>query len=215
MNYQRRVTNDERETRDAERGQMRIGVLSFQGDFQAHVRALAEAGAEAVEVRTRDQLVACDGLIVPGGESTTLLKFLEFDGFTEPLLDFGSKRPIFGTCAGAILLAKEVENPAQHSLGLLDIRIRRNAYGRQVDSHTDLCQSEVLQPAAFEAVFIRAPIITRAGEAVRVLARSGPDPIWVRDGIHWAATFHPELSADRRIHRMFVDAVRGRGLECH
>ncbi len=187
---------------------MRIGVLSFQGDFQAHTRALRQAGAEAVQVRNREQLLSCEGLIIPGGESTTLLKFLEFENFTQPLLDFGRERPIFGTCAGAILLAREVENPSQFSLELMDIRVKRNAYGRQADSHSETCQSPALDPPSFEAIFIRAPIITRAGEKAEVLARNYSDPIWVREGIHWAATFHPELSEDRRIHRMFLEAVR-------
>ena len=187
---------------------MKIGVLSFQGDFQAHTRALQQAGAEAVEVRNRGELFSCEGLIVPGGESSTLLKFLEFENFTRPLLDFGRERPIFGTCAGAILLAREVENPSQFSLGLIDIRVRRNAYGRQVDSHSEICQSPELDPSSFEAIFIRAPIITRVGAKAEVLACSHSDPIWVREGIHWAATFHPELSEDRRIHRMFLESVR-------
>jgi 5'-phosphate synthase pdxT subunit len=187
---------------------IKIGVLSFQGDFQAHVDALREAGADPVKVRQAGQLDSCAGLIIPGGESTTLLKFLEFDRFTEPLVEFGRSRPIFGTCAGAILLARTVENPSQFSLGLMDIGVRRNAYGRQADSHIDTCSSESLEPPEFEAVFIRAPVITELGSAVDVLARSGDnDPVWVRDGMHWAATFHPELSADRRIHRMFVESA--------
>jgi 5'-phosphate synthase pdxT subunit len=187
---------------------LKIGVLSFQGDFQLHTSAIGQAGAEPVEVRNRDQLFSCEGLIIPGGESTTLLKFLEFEDFTQPLVDFGRERPIFGTCAGAILLAREVENPSQCSLGLMDIRVRRNAYGRQADSHTEICRSPVLAQEAFEANFIRAPIISRIGPSVKVLAYSGSDPIWVREGLHWAATFHPELSHDRRIHRMFLERVR-------
>ncbi|MBI4455071.1 MAG: pyridoxal 5'-phosphate synthase glutaminase subunit PdxT [Acidobacteria bacterium] len=187
---------------------LRIGVLSFQGDFEAHARALQQTGAEAVQVRNREQLFSCEGLIIPGGESTTLLKFLEYENFAQPLLDFGREHPIFGTCAGAILLARDVENPSQISLGLMDIGVRRNAYGRQLESHVQICHSCVLNPSAFEAIFIRAPMITRAGPSVEVLARSGPDPIWVRDEIHWASTFHPELSSDRRIHQMFLEAVR-------
>ncbi|MBI2822623.1 MAG: pyridoxal 5'-phosphate synthase glutaminase subunit PdxT [Acidobacteria bacterium] len=187
---------------------MRIGVLAFQGDFEAHIRALREADGDAVAVRNRSQLASCDGLIIPGGESTTLLKFLQTEEFTQPLLDFGRQRAIFGTCAGAILLAREVENPSQFSLGLMDICVRRNAYGRQTESHSQTCRSEILQPDTFEAIFIRAPIITRVGSGVEVLARSGSDPIWVRDGIHWASTFHPELSQDRRIHRLFLECAR-------
>ena len=185
---------------------MKIGVLSFQGDFEAHLKAVREAGAEGVQVRNRQQLLSCGKLIIPGGESTTLLKFLEIENFISPLLEFGRKHPIFGTCAGAILLARTVENPCQLSLGLMDIGVRRNAYGRQTESHTQICESAALRPEAFEAVFIRAPIITRVGSGVEVLARSNADPIWVREGIHWASTFHPELSEDRRIHRMFLEA---------
>ena len=186
---------------------MKIGVLSFQGDFEAHIRALEQAGAEAVQVRNRSQLFSCDGLILPGGESTTFLKFLEIEEFTAPLVDFARQRPIFGTCAGAILLAREVVNPTQFSLGLMDIGVERNAYGRQIDSHAETCRSDTLEPDSFEAIFIRAPIITRVGPGVRVLARSGSDSVWVSEGIHWATTFHPELSRDRRIHRMFLEAV--------
>ena len=188
---------------------MKVGVLSFQGDFEAHIRALEQAGAEAVQVRNRSQLFCCDGLIIPGGESTTLLKFLEIEEFTAPLVDFSRQRPIFGTCAGAILLARDVENPTQFSLGLMDIDVRRNAYGRQVDSHAETCRSDALEPDSFEAIFIRAPVITRVGPGVRVLARSGSDPVWVAEGIHWASMFHPELSGDRRIHRMFLETVSG------
>ena len=187
---------------------MKIGVLSFQGDFEAHTRAVREAGAEPVQVRGRDQLAQCEALIIPGGESTTFLKFLELEDFTRPLIDFARERPIFGTCAGAILLAREVENPPQFSLGLMDITVRRNAYGRQADSHSEVCRSDALDPDSFEAIFIRAPVITRVGEGVEVLARQDSSPIWVRQGMHWAATFHPELSKDRRIHEIFLNEVR-------
>ncbi|HEY2931364.1 MAG TPA: pyridoxal 5'-phosphate synthase glutaminase subunit PdxT [Acidobacteriota bacterium] len=185
-------------------------MLSFQGDFEAHTRAVQQAGAEPLQVRNRDQLGQCEALIIPGGESTTFLKFLELENFTQPLIDFGRERPIFGTCAGAILLASQVENPPQFSLGLMDMTVRRNAYGRQADSHSEICRSEMLQPDSFEAIFIRAPAITRVGDQVQVLASRDSNPIWVRQGLHWAATFHPELSRDRRIHELFLEETRKR-----
>ena len=190
----------------------RIGVLALQGDFEAHRKALKEAGAEAVEVRTAAELESLDGLVIPGGESTTMLKLLVSESMMEPLRQFGARRPIFGTCAGAILLATEVTQPAQESLGLVDIAVERNAYGRQVDSRV----SQIRPETGFangdghrelEAVFIRAPIIRRVGDGVRVLARFQGDPVLVEQGRHLVATFHPELSTDRRVHRLFVGKV--------
>jgi pyridoxal 5'-phosphate synthase pdxT subunit len=187
---------------------MKIGVLSFQGDFEAHTRAVRHAGGEPVEVRNTLQLFDSDALIIPGGESTTLLKFFETESFTTPLLEFARERPIFGTCAGAILLARDVENPLQPSLGLIDIGIRRNAYGRQTESHVTICHSALLEPNDFEAIFIRAPLITRIGPGVEVLARDDKDPVLLREGRHWAATFHPELSLESGIHRLFLEHAR-------
>ncbi len=175
--------------------------------------ALAEAGAEAVEVRTAAALDDIDGLVIPGGESTTMLKLLASEKMFEPLREFGRDHPIFGTCAGAILLAKEVTHPAQESLGLADITVERNAYGRQVDSRVVGLRPEPSANGEFgsreiEAVFIRAPIIRRVGDCVRVLARYLGDPVLVEDGLHLVATFHPELSADRMVHRLFLAKVR-------
>jgi 5'-phosphate synthase pdxT subunit len=191
----------------------RIGVLALQGDFEAHRRALAELGAEAVEVRTANELESVQALVIPGGESTTMLKLLESEGLFEPLRAFGRRRPIFGTCAGAILLAREVLNPSQPSLGLVDIRIERNAYGRQVDSRVAAVRLEAAFPlrngtGELEAVFIRAPIIRGVGSEVRVLASYQGDPVLVEQGPHLVATFHPELSADRRVHQFFLDKIR-------
>lgn len=191
----------------------RIGVLALQGDFEAHRRALAELGAEAVEVRTANELESVQALVIPGGESTTMLKLLESEGLFEPLRGFGRRRPIFGTCAGAILLAREVLNPSQPSLGLVDIRIERNAYGRQVDSRVAAVRLEAAFPlrngtGELEAVFIRAPIIRGVGSEVRVLASYQGDPVLVEQGPHLVATFHPELSADRRVHQFFLDKIR-------
>jgi 5'-phosphate synthase pdxT subunit len=183
-----------------------IGVLAIQGDYAAHAEALAEAGAEPVEVRKPDQLAVLDGLILPGGESTTVLRFLEKLRFFDQLVEFGGTKPVFGTCAGAILLAREVRNPPQRSLGLLDAIVERNAYGRQIDS-TILTAETALPGGPLEMVFIRAPRLVETGSGVEVLARRDGAPVLVRQGNVMAATFHPELSPDRRVHRLFVQAV--------
>ena len=184
----------------------RIGVLAIQGDYAAHAEALSESGAEPVEVRKADQLVHLDGLILPGGESTTILRFLEKHRFFESLQDYCGTHPVFGTCAGTILLAREVLNPPQRSLGLLDAVVERNAYGRQIDS-TILNTETALPGGPLEMVFIRAPRIVRAGAGVQVLALRDGFPALVRQGSIMAATFHPELSSDRRVHKLFVRLV--------
>jgi 5'-phosphate synthase pdxT subunit len=184
----------------------KVGVLALQGDFEAHGKALARAGAEPVEVRSAGDLQELDGLVIPGGESSTMLKLLEVENLMEPLRDFGRRRPIFGTCAGAILLATEVLNPSQASLGLMDIGVERNAYGRQLESRIAQLRAEG-QDSDLEAVFIRAPIIRRVGEDVKVLARYQGDPVLVEQGRHMVATFHPELTSDSRVHRMFLDKM--------
>jgi 5'-phosphate synthase pdxT subunit len=185
----------------------RIGVLAIQGDYAAHAEALAEAGATPVEVRKPEELSGLDGLVLPGGESTTMLKFLEKRHFFTTLKDFCSNHPVFGTCAGAILLAREVRNPVQRSLGVLDAVVERNAYGRQIDS-TILTAETSLPGGPLEMVFIRAPRIVQTGPGVEVLASRDGLPALVRQGSMMAATFHPELSTDRRVHKTFVDAVR-------
>ncbi|RPI18584.1 MAG: pyridoxal 5'-phosphate synthase glutaminase subunit PdxT [Acidobacteriales bacterium] len=182
-----------------------IGILALQGDFEAHRKALERAGGRAVEVRTALELAGVDALVLPGGETTTMLKLLREEGLFEPLRQFGERRPIFGTCAGAILLASRVTHPQQESLGLMDIDVERNAYGRQLDSHVTHLEAE---GGPLEAVFIRAPIIRRAGSEVRVLASYNGDPVWVEQGIHMAATFHPELTADARVHKLFLDKIK-------
>jgi 5'-phosphate synthase pdxT subunit len=179
----------------------RAGVLALQGDFEAHRNALQRLGAEAVEVRTRAELESVDGLIIPGGESTTILKLLRRENLFEPLREFGRTRPIFGTCAGAILLAHHVTHPEQESLDLMDIDVERNAYGRQVDSRIATLDSD---GGPLEAVFIRAPILRRAGPGVRVLATYQGTPVWAEQNLHMVATFHPELTADGRVHGRFL-----------
>ena len=184
----------------------RIGVLAIQGDYAAHAEALAESGAEPIEVRKPEQLADLDGLILPGGESTTVLRFLEKQSFFEVLQAFCETKPVFGTCAGAILLSREVRNPAQRSLGILDAVVERNAYGRQIDS-TILTAETELPGGPLEMVFIRAPRIVETGATVEVLALRESNPVLVRQGNVMAATFHPELSHDRRVHRLFVEVV--------
>src|SRR6267143_825603 len=182
---------------------MKIGVLALQGDFDAHRKRLEELGAEVVLVKKPEQLDEIDGLVIPGGESGTFLNLLGETGF-EKLKQFVRGKPTFGTCAGAILLANEVENPRQEGLGALDIRIRRNAYGRQIDSSI---RTGRLGDSPLEMVFIRAPKIERVGAGVEVLATEGKDPVVVRQGKAMAATFHPELSDDTRVHRAFLELI--------
>ena len=185
----------------------KVGVLSLQGDFAAHGAALQRAGAEPVYVREREQLDRIAGLIIPGGESTTMLKLLRYEGLYDAIREFGRTRPMFGTCAGAILMAKEVSHPAQESFGLMDIAIERNAYGRQIDSSIREAETK-LGHKPLEMVFIRAPKIVGTGKGVEVLAAAGGDPVLVRQGKMLAATFHPELSEDTRVHQEFVKMVK-------
>lgn len=192
----------------------RVGVLALQGDFEAHERALKRAGAEAVEVRSAADLAGVEGLVIPGGESTTMMKLLEEEKLLDPLREFGRERPIFGTCAGAILLATHVPNPLQASvanspqasLGLMDMQVERNAYGRQLDSRIARLRAEGMD-GELEAVFIRAPIIRSVGRDAKVLASYQGDPVLVEQGRHLAATFHPELTDDSRVHLMFLQKI--------
>ena len=190
----------------------KVGVLALQGDFAAHGAALERAGAEPVFVRERSQFADLDGLVIPGGESTTMLKLLHYDELFEALLDFGRRKPVFGTCAGAILLASDVSHPAQESLGLMDLSVERNGYGRQIDSRVaeidpDPDFAQRTAPGKLEAVFIRAPIIRRTGSGAKVLARYAGDPVLVEQGPHLVATFHPELTADLRVHELFLQKL--------
>ncbi|SPE32707.1 Glutamine amidotransferase subunit PdxT [Acidobacteriia bacterium SbA2] len=189
-------------------GHKPIGVLAIQGDFGMHAKMLERIGAPYKLVKHASQLAEVSGLIMPGGESTTMLKFFSKEGMGEAIKEFvGAGRPVFGTCAGAILLAKEVLNPAQERLGLLDITIERNAYGRQVDSSVRQGDCPALSERPVEMVFIRAPIIRRVGEAVRVLGRCDGLPVLVEQGNVLAATFHPELTEDESVHRYFIEKL--------
>lgn len=195
-----------------------VGILALQGDFEAHRKAVENAGSsrtgapaiavQAIDVRTADDLAACDALIIPGGESTTMWKLLEAERLTDPIRAFGASKPIYGSCAGAILLAREVTHPAQPSLGLMDISIERNAYGRQIDSRIAEVTTEDRGGRPMEAVFIRAPIIRRAGPGAQVLASYAGDPVWVEQGRHMVTTFHPELSSDTRVHRRLLEKLQ-------
>lgn len=177
------------------------GVLALQGDFDAHCRAIARAGGNAVEVRSAAELAACDGLIIPGGESTTMWKLLQQEALIDSLMQFAAEKPIYGSCAGAILVARHVTHPSQPSLGLMDIDVVRNAYGRQVDSRIVRI---AVEGGDLEAIFIRAPIVSRAGDATRIFGTYNGDPVWVEEGRHMITTFHPELTGDLRVHSRFL-----------
>jgi len=184
-----------------------IGVLAVQGAFEAHAQVLRSLGVNAPLIRLPEDLASLDGLILPGGESTTFLKHLERNGFFNALATFVQQKPSFGTCAGTILLAKDVRNPVQKSLAVLDATVERNAYGRQIDS--TIQETETTLPGGpLEMVYIRAPRIAAVGDGVEVLARRNGDPVLVREGRILAATFHPELSVDRRVHELFIEMVR-------
>lgn len=186
---------------------MTIGVLAIQGDYEAHKAVLEHLGAEVTLVRKPEQLDDVDAIVIPGGESSTFLNFLREHGFLNKLRAFVRAKPAFGTCAGAILLAKRVENPPQESLGALDITVRRNAYGRQIDSSIRKGQSK-LGSSPMEMVFIRAPKIVKTGKQVEVLATESGDAVLVRQGKIMASTFHPELSGDARVHQEFLKLVK-------
>ena len=182
----------------------RVGILAIQGDVEAHAAALERVGADAVRVRRKEDLADLDALVLPGGESTTISKGLERLGLYEPLQDFArAGHPILGTCAGAVLLAREVENRPVRSLGLLDVVAIRNAYGTQVDSFAT--RADAAGQPDLECVFIRAPRLRRPGPDVEVLARVDGWPVWIRQGSVMATTFHPELTDDGRVHRTLLD----------
>jgi len=183
---------------------MTIGILAIQGDYEAHAKMLDRIGVAHRYVRTSDDLSGLDGIILPGGESTTHLKVLTEEGMFEPLRKFGADGgPVYGTCAGAILLAREVHGPPQASLGLLDASVLRNGYGRQLASDVHVVQTK-LREQRIEMVFIRAPIFETVGPKVEVLAEFGGHPILVRQGNILASTFHPELTEDTTIHEYFA-----------
>ena len=187
---------------------MKVGILALQGDFEAHARMLERLGAEWTYVKRAEDLAGVNALILPGGESTTMLKFLEQENFLGALQRLPTEgKPLFGTCAGAILLAKEVTNPPQASLALVDVTIERNAYGRQLQSAVRRGCS-TLTGAPLEMVFIRAPIIRRVGPEARVVAECDGLPVAVEQGLCLLATFHPELTSDSTLHEHFLGMAR-------
>jgi pyridoxal 5'-phosphate synthase pdxT subunit len=187
---------------------MKIGVLAIQGDYEAHGRMLERLGVEPVFVRAPADLEGISGLILPGGESSTHMKVLTEEGLLEPLKKFASNGgAFFGTCAGAILLAREVHHPDQASLGLLDASVLRNGYGRQLASDVHFGASTI-KDAPLEMVFIRAPIIESVGKDVRVLAKDEGHPVLIEQGRIMAATFHPELTEDTTIHERFLKIAK-------
>ena len=188
---------------------MKVGILAVQGDFDAHAATLARIGVEYVFVRTPRDLKGVDAVILPGGESTTQWKFLVEEGLDKSLLAHAARGgAIFGTCAGAILLAREVQNPAQQSLGLADITVIRNGYGRQLASEVRQGFTAI-SPTPIEMVFIRAPIIESVGPDVLVLAKSDGQPVLILQGRILIATFHPELTSDTTVHEYFLKMARG------
>jgi 5'-phosphate synthase pdxT subunit len=187
---------------------MKIGIVAIQGDYEAHAKMLERLGVEYVFVRTPEDLRGLSGVILPGGESTTHLKVMTEEGLLEALKQFAAKDgAFFGTCAGTILLAKDVHSPAQGSLGLLDASVLRNGYGRQLASDVHMGQTK-LHPEPLEMVFIRAPIIEKIGASVKVLAEDAGHPVLVREGRILASTFHPELTDDTTVHEYFVRMAR-------
>jgi 5'-phosphate synthase pdxT subunit len=185
-----------------------VGVLALQGDYAEHQRMLERVGCRSRQIRKASELEGLRALVLPGGESTTMLKFIEEEGLLGPLRTLHAEgAALFGTCAGAILLANDVTSPRQTSLGLIDMTVERNGYGRQLDSHEAEEPCDELEPGPLPMVFIRAPVIRRCGRSVRVLARHRGEPVLVRQDRVLAATFHPELSGDERVHRYFLERV--------
>jgi 5'-phosphate synthase pdxT subunit len=189
---------------------MRIGVLALQGDFAKHVEVLRSLGVEVQEVRKPQDLENCQGLIIPGGESTVMLRQIEFINMRETLLAFARQKPLFGTCAGLILMSQQIQESLLKPLQLLDVEVERNAFGRQVESFQAFISLELMpeHSKTFSAFFIRAPRIKKWGEGVQVLAKLEGEPILIRQGHHLGATFHPELTADPQVHQYFIEMVR-------
>jgi pyridoxal 5'-phosphate synthase pdxT subunit len=191
----------------------RVGVLGLQGDYAKHEAAFGDLGVETIRVVDEAGLEASDALALPGGESTTLLRLLSVTGLRPALERFVSERPVFATCAGLILLARDLTGGGQvpyPPLGVLDLEVERNAYGRQVDSFEDQVEVEALGGSRFPGVFIRAPRIRRVGDGIEVVARRQGEPVGIRRGSTLGLCFHPELTGDRRLHRYFLETCCGR-----
>lgn len=193
-------------------GNLRIGVLALQGSVEEHIRSLKRLGVEAVPVRKAEQIQELDGLILPGGESTTLGKLMRLYGIDQAICERVSQgMPLYGTCAGMILMAKEITGGEAPHLGLIDVAVSRNASGRQVDSYERDLEVSSLGEAPFRAIFIRAPYVDRVGERVQVLANVDGTPVFAREGNFLISAFHPELTDDDRVHQYFLDMVRSAG----
>lgn len=192
---------------------MEVGVLAVQGDFAEHIAVLAKLGVQAREVRLPEHLDSLDGLIIPGGESTTLSRLMTIYNLREPMQQMAAEgRAVWGTCAGMIMLSQEITENDPVPLGIMDIGVQRNAFGRQVDSFEQYLDVSGLGPDPFHAVFIRAPLIIRVGEDVKVLSALDPDrPVAVQQGKLMATSFHPELTNDYRFHSFFLDLANGNG----
>lgn len=189
---------------------IRVGVLALQGDFAKHAEVLLSLGVEVQEVRKPQDLEFCDGLIIPGGESTVMMRQMDFIGMRDALISFAHQKPVFGTCAGLILMSKQIESSPFCPLQLLDIAIERNAFGRQIESFQTFISLELAPGVSktFPAFFIRAPRIKECGEEVQILATLKGEPILVRQGYCLGASFHPELTSDPQIHHYFIDMVK-------
>ena len=188
---------------------MKIGILALQGDFELHSRMLTALGMDTIYVRKPDQLSYCRGLIIPGGESTTLMKLMRGGGLFESISDFAADKPVFGTCAGLIMLATDLVNDNLETLGLIDLSVERNAYGRQINSFIDSVEIRINEKLdSFEGIFIRAPRIVAVGEGIDILGTHGGDVVLAENDQVFVAAFHPELTNDVRIHQYFVDKIR-------
>ena len=188
---------------------MKIGILALQGGFELHAQMLAILGVDTVYVRKPDQLVSCHGLIIPGGESTTLMKLMREGGLFESISDFAADKPVFGACAGLIMLAMDSINDNLVTLNLIDLSVERNAYGRQIDSFIDSVEIRINgEIDSFEGVFIRAPKIVAVGEGIDILGTHSDDVVLAENDQVFVATFHPELTNDVRIHQYFVGKIR-------
>lgn len=189
---------------------MRIGVLALQGDFAKHMEVLRTLGIEACEVRKPQDLESCQGLIIPGGESTVMLRQIDFIQMRAPLLRFAQDKPLLGTCAGLILMSKNIQHSSLQPLQLLNIEVERNAFGRQIESFQASVSIEFMpgQSKVFPAFFIRAPRIRNCGQEIKVLAKLNEEPILVQQGHHLGTSFHPELTADPQVHQYFIELVK-------
>lgn len=187
-----------------------IGVLALQGAFAKHVHMIQSLGYQAVEVRKPKELEKCQGLIIPGGESTVITRQIKFIGMGGALQEFANSNPVFGTCAGLILISREIMADAMQPMGLLDIAVERNAFGRQAESFTADLEIDIVPKQKLKAVFIRAPRIRQATQEVKILAHYEGEPVLVQQGRHLGATFHPELTHNPLIHKYFVDIVQGK-----